>query len=241
MPYTRQNSIFHRKMAQKIASQRVSGMSAEAVYKPENRFINDLRRAVWFINGATLPVATQMRKRAVPTQFGASPAKRHKTAKAAEKPKRKDGWIWDDGALFVPSENNEKVAEFKRASEMVEYFRAESEAFRWVEQYERKHVELFRTTERFRYDADVWDDLANQQEGADNRPGSVVYARMQAGMWRRLSKRAEASFKAEHSGAHADWIKAESFDDLVARIMASRDQLFAWMDPLGMERAYKLW
>ncbi|KAJ7194996.1 hypothetical protein GGX14DRAFT_555609 [Mycena pura] len=184
-------------------------------------------------------MGTQTRKRA--GRGPTSPAKRRKLD-TGNKKERKEGWIWKDDALSIPGEKNKNVAEYKRESECVQWFRAESEAFRWLEQYERKHAELWRVIRRFRRDARVWDRRAEQKAQCEgDHQGAVTYARMQAAKWRRLQRNAEDVFKSEARGAHKGWVQAGSFDDLVRRIDGSRDSLFQWMDDMGMERGYKHW
>ncbi|KAJ7186311.1 hypothetical protein GGX14DRAFT_581134 [Mycena pura] len=189
---------------------------------------------------------TQANKRAGPRKH--SPVKRRKMAKGKAKaePKTKtpleEGWIWGENALCVPGQTNKNVEAFKRESERVQFFRAESEMYRWLEQYERKHAELWRTIKRFRRDAELWDKRANFVRSRDvNAMGAVTYARTQAAMWRRLKMAAVKSYKDVNSGAHKHWVQATSFEDLASRIDASRDTIFNWMDEMGMQRAYKLW
>ncbi|KAJ7197719.1 hypothetical protein GGX14DRAFT_573869 [Mycena pura] len=165
---------------------------------------------------------TQMNKRTAPNRL--SPAKRRKTnSRTGAKPNKvlKEGWIWKDDALSMPSKTNENVAEFKQKSQR---------------QYERKHAEFWRAIRRFRRDADVW------RKRADNStsPGAVAYARMQVAMWTRVATKTASSFK-DGPGAHKSWTQATSFQDLVSRIEKTREHLFGWMDELGIERAYKLW
>ncbi|KAJ7052995.1 hypothetical protein C8F01DRAFT_1331136 [Mycena amicta] len=179
-------------------------------------------------------LGTVTKKRAAGTRT--SPAKRQKTA-ATPRAEKEDGWIWKPEAVSLPTETNENVAAFKAESEQVQYFRSEAEAFRWLEQYERKNVELWRVTERFRRDSEVWKQRAEQAV----EPGAVCYARHQAAMAKRLSAYARKNFQDRSLGANVDWIQATSFEDLVSRIERSRNTTFKWMDELGMERAYKSW
>ncbi|KAJ7200799.1 hypothetical protein GGX14DRAFT_324899, partial [Mycena pura] len=132
----------------------------------------------------------------------ASPVKRRKTGKGRAKPdakpktQLKEGWIWGENALSVPGQTNKTVEDFKRESERVQFFRAESEMYRWLEQYERKHAELWRTIKRFRRDAELWDKRANFVRSRDvNAMGAVTYAQTQAAMWRRLKMAAVKIYK----------------------------------------------
>ncbi|KAJ6607244.1 hypothetical protein B0H10DRAFT_1956402 [Mycena sp. CBHHK59/15] len=59
---------------------------------------------------------------------------------------------------------NAKLAEYKKESNRVQWFRAEAEMYRWLEQYKRKHAELMRVIERFHRDSVVWAGLADREE-----------------------------------------------------------------------------
>ncbi|KAJ7208874.1 hypothetical protein GGX14DRAFT_365133 [Mycena pura] len=166
-----------------------------------------------------------------------SPVKRRKTGKGRAKPdakpktQLKEGWIWGENALSVPGQTNKTVEDFKRESERVQFYRAESEMYRWLEQYERKHAELWRTIKRFRRDAELWDKRANFVRSRDvNAMGAVTYARTQAAMWRHLKMAAVKIYKDADSGAHRHWVEATTFEDLASRIDATRDNIFKWMD-----------
>ena len=104
--------------------------------------------------------------------------------------------------------------------------------YRWREQWERKHAEMLRVWARFLRDAEVWKKRADHIESTDRRLGAVTYAREQAAMYQRLAHNAEIAFKDSKSAAHADWVAAESFDDLIMRIDASRETDFQWMDEM---------
>ncbi|KAJ6629404.1 hypothetical protein B0H10DRAFT_2388545 [Mycena sp. CBHHK59/15] len=133
-----------------------------------------------------------------------------------------------------------KLAEYKEESDRVQWFRAEAEMYRWLEQYERKHAELMRVIERFRRDSEVWvglGDRAEQQNGGIN--GVVSFARMQAAMYKRLEHNTRVVFKSADSGAHHDWVSATTIDELVKKIDGWRDVVFRWMDEMGIHRAYK--
>ncbi|KAJ7507409.1 hypothetical protein B0H11DRAFT_1902570 [Mycena galericulata] len=156
--------------------------------------------------------------------------------KAKEKAKKKkpDGWIWLERVTRGQNLGDDtKLAEYKRESDRVQWFRAEAEMYRWLEQYERKHAELMRVIERYRRDGVVWTGLADreeQQKGGVN--GASTFARMQATMYHRLEHNAKVIFEKADSGAHHDWVKATTFDELVTKIDGWRDVVFKWMDDL---------
>ncbi|KAF7345166.1 CxC2 domain-containing protein [Mycena sanguinolenta] len=167
----------------------------------------------------------------------ASPAK-----KARERPRKQtksDGWIWMEGMIGREGATSEKMAEYKRESDRVQWFRAEAEMYRWREQWERKHAEMMRVIARFVRDAEVWNKCADHIETSKQRMGAVTYAREQAAIYRRLAHNAQITFKDPKSAAHADWVAAETFEDLIRRIDASRELDFKWMDEMGISRAYK--
>ncbi|KAJ7440436.1 hypothetical protein FB451DRAFT_1184240 [Mycena latifolia] len=112
--------------------------------------------------------------------------------------------------------------------------------YRWLEQYERKHAELMRVIERYRRDSEVWAGLGDREEQRNGEVnGAATFARMQAVMYRRLEHNAKAIFKSAESGAHHDWVKATTFDELATKIDGWRDIVFKWMDEMGIHRAYK--
>jgi hypothetical protein len=131
----------------------------------------------------------------------------------------------------------------------VQWFRAEAEMYRWLEQYERKHAELFRVIGRYHRDSVVWAGQADREEERNGGlNGKETYGRMQAAMHRRLEHNAKVIFKSAESGAHHDWISATSFDELVGKIDGWRDVVFKWMDdmvsatlPASMEYIYMVY
>ncbi|KAJ7121070.1 hypothetical protein C8R44DRAFT_877380 [Mycena epipterygia] len=170
-------------------------------------------------------------------------AKRHGKQKQKQKQKKSDGWIWEwfeqvTRARYVG--DNKKLVEYRRETTRVQWFRAEAEMYRWLEQYERKHAELMRVIERYRRDHMVWAALGDREEqriGAVN--GAATFARMQAAMYNRLEHNARVIFKSAESGAHHDWVTATTFDEMVTKIDKWRDAVFKWMDEMDIHRAYK--
>ncbi|KAJ6527589.1 hypothetical protein DFH09DRAFT_1414180 [Mycena vulgaris] len=144
------------------------------------------------------------------------------------KPKKGEGWIWLETVTRGQRAGEGRLAEYK--AEM-----AEAEMYRWLEAYERKHAELFRVIARFRRDSVVWTGRADREQ----ENGAVCFARMQAAMYQRLQHNAEEIFKSPESGAHHDWVKAASFDELVTKVDSWCDKVFTWMDQMGIHRVYK--
>ncbi|KAJ7037559.1 hypothetical protein C8F04DRAFT_1035503 [Mycena alexandri] len=156
------------------------------------------------------------------------------------KQKKVDGWIWRESLTRGKSLGDEQLAAYKSESDQVQWFRAEAEMYRRLEQYERKHAELMRVIERYRRDSVVWAGLADREEQANGGiNGTVNFARMQAAMYRRLEHNARVIFKSPDSGAHHDWVSATTFDELVTKMDGWRHIVFKWMDELGVHRAYK--
>ncbi|KAJ7124679.1 hypothetical protein C8R43DRAFT_1076045 [Mycena crocata] len=169
-----------------------------------------------------------------------SPTRKVKLTKPRKKKVKRDGWIWLEDLTRGQNLGDGKLAEYKKESDRVQWFRAEAEMYRWLEQYERKHAELMRVITRFERDKVVWNGRADREEsriGGAN--GTVTFARMQAAMYKRLEHNARVIFKSADSGAHHDWISAKSFDELVTKIDGWRDVVFKWMDGMGIHRAYK--
>ncbi|KAJ6524099.1 hypothetical protein DFH09DRAFT_1096254 [Mycena vulgaris] len=167
--------------------------------------------------------------------------RRGKDKEKKGKGKKRDGWIWLERVTGGRNlGNDEKLAEYKMESDRVQWFRAEAEMYRWIEQYERKHAELFRVIERYRRDSVVWAGLADREsERIGGVNGAVTFARMQAAMYRRLEHNAKVIFKSPDSGAHADWVSATTFDELVTKIDGWREAVFKWMDTMEIHRAYR--
>ncbi|KAF8146804.1 hypothetical protein K438DRAFT_2091821 [Mycena galopus ATCC 62051] len=140
------------------------------------------------------------------------------------KSKKPDGWIWLEGMTQGQNLSDAKLAEYKKESDRVQWFRAEAEMYRWLEQYERKHAEGFRVIERFRRNSEVWKALADREEAQNGGVnGAATFARMQATMYSHLEHNAKVIFKSSALGAHHDWVSATSFDELVTKIDGWRD------------------
>ncbi|KAK6977289.1 CxC2 domain-containing protein [Favolaschia claudopus] len=162
------------------------------------------------------------------------------TAKKKTKKKKRDGWIWSGFATHRQDVSDESLAKYKAESDRVQWFRAEAEMYRWLEQYERKHAEFLRVIQRFGRDSDVWTGLSQREEDrAGTFNGKAAFARMQAAMYKRLQHNAEVMFKDANSGAHNDWVKSETLEELVGKIDGWRDSVFKWMDDMDIHRAYK--
>ncbi|KAK6966476.1 hypothetical protein R3P38DRAFT_2816168 [Favolaschia claudopus] len=130
------------------------------------------------------------------------------TAKKKTKKKKRDGWIWSGFATQRQDVSDENLAKYKAESDRVQWFRAEAEMYRWLEQYEPRG-------------GSRW-----------NLQWKAAFGRMQAAMYKRLQHNAEVMFKDANSGAHNDWVKSETLDELVGKIDGWRDSVFKWMDDM---------
>ncbi|KAJ6475863.1 hypothetical protein DFH09DRAFT_1342712 [Mycena vulgaris] len=148
-----------------------------------------------------------------PTKAGQQKAGKQKAGKVRKSQKKADGWIWLESMTRGQKLSEGKLAEYKKESDRVQWFRAEAEMYRWLEQYERKHAEGFRVIEDWR---------------TVRRHGKA-----------RLEHNAKVIFKSAALGAHHDWVSATSFDELVTKIDGWRDVVFKWMDDMGINRTYK--
>ncbi|KAJ7693111.1 hypothetical protein B0H14DRAFT_2651484 [Mycena olivaceomarginata] len=173
-----------------------------------------------------------------PSKGGKAPERKKGKTKQRGK-KKPDGWIWMESLMRGQHQSEEKLAAYKKENDQVQWFRAEAEMYHWLEQYERKHTEFLRVIERYRRDSKVWVGLAEREEGLNGVNGTSTYARMEAVMRRRLAHNTEVIFKSADSGAHHDWVSATSFDEMVGKIDKWQDEVFKWMDDLGVHRVYK--
>ncbi|KAF7335062.1 CxC2 domain-containing protein [Mycena venus] len=154
-------------------------------------------------------------------------AKRGKQAqqgKKGKKTKKSDGWTWLESMMRGQTLGKAKLAAYKEESDRVQWFCAEAEMYRWLEQYERKHAEMMRVIER---------------SAMGGRNGVVNFAHMQAAMYKRLQHNTTVIFKSAESGTHRDWVLAMTFDELVMKIDGWRNVVFKWMDEMEIHRAYK--
>ncbi|KAJ7048360.1 hypothetical protein C8F01DRAFT_1095209 [Mycena amicta] len=169
-----------------------------------------------------------------------SPTKKGQTKKAKTKKGNKpDGWIWFEDLVRRQPLSKEKQMAYKKESERVQFFRAEAEMYRRLEQYERNHAELRRVIERYSRESQVWTGFAEREQTVNGRNGVAAYARMQAAMHQRLQHNVQVIFEDPASGAHHDWVSATSFEEMVVKMDGWRDVVFKWMDDMGIHRAYK--
>ncbi|KAJ7727981.1 hypothetical protein DFH07DRAFT_782310 [Mycena maculata] len=124
-----------------------------------------------------------------------SPSAKQKQKQAkkqrGKKKEKTDGWIWLESLTRGQNLGADKMAEYKTE---IQWFCAEAEMYRWLEQYERKHAELMRVIERFRHYGEVWMRLADCEEERNSWPNHVAtFARMQTAMYNQLEHNMKSS------------------------------------------------
>lgn len=124
-------------------------------------------------------------------------------------PDMDSGWIWrprPSNSLSDPDELADWEKEGKKCTphlktgprafnssskgDRVQWFRAEAEMMRWLEELELKHFELLRTIKSFDYCATMWRDVGE----ANLNSGRRAYARRQASIYQLLSRNAVEYF-----------------------------------------------
>ncbi|KAJ6630063.1 hypothetical protein B0H10DRAFT_1939300 [Mycena sp. CBHHK59/15] len=166
-----------------------------------------------------------------------SPSKQAKQQRANQrgkkKVKRSDGWIWLESLMRGQTLGDDKLVEYKRESDRVQWFCTEAEMYRWLEQYKRKHTDLMHIIKRYQCDLRI---VRSSRLGAQR---AVTFACMQAAMYNQLEHEAKLIFKSAESGTHHNWVSATTFDKLVTKINGRHDVVFKWMDEMDIHRVYK--
>ncbi|KAJ7604351.1 hypothetical protein DFH06DRAFT_1349486 [Mycena polygramma] len=179
--------------------------------------------------------------------------KKGKEKEKENKGSKRDGWIWLESIARGLKADDAKLVAYREESDEVQWFRAEAEMYRRLEEYESTHSEMWRVIQRFRYDRAVWNAWADREEernGSCN--GKATFGRMQAAMYKRLQHNATVMFRSADSGAHQDWVAVETydkdlqdwvatgtFDEMMTKMDHWRDAVFTWMDDMDIYRAYK--
>ncbi|KAF6743906.1 hypothetical protein DFP72DRAFT_826853 [Ephemerocybe angulata] len=98
-----------------------------------------------------------------------------------------NGWIWKMASPKGVSDAD--VEKWLNEGDRVQWFRAEAEMYRWLEESEIKLAELLRCIEYFANMAKIWTQLAHSS--LDN-PGKQAYARQTAAQFSELSSTARS-------------------------------------------------
>ena len=105
----------------------------------------------------------------------------------------------------------------------VQYFRAEAEMLRWLEEYERKQAQFMRCIRSFSRMAKIWLQLADNSEHPN--PGYGAHARKTASRYQKLCHDARQRFSAagyKHRVDSMDLIDPPLLSDM---IQADREAL----------------
>lgn len=108
----------------------------------------------------------------------------------------------------------------------IQWFRAEAEWRRWLEQIEIKHAEFMRCIKSFEKMKQVWTSLA-EYHSDDSRPGHVAYARQKAAMYGRMQQ--ECTTRYNSCGVPILVRKNVVDSTLADRVALYRQQEEAWM------------
>ncbi|KAF4608969.1 hypothetical protein EYR40_001322 [Pleurotus pulmonarius] len=164
------------------------------------------------------PTGTQMNRRKTVTRSGTKTIEANQVtsadAKEGKKKDRNEGWIWNTGGIGKLTEK--ELDEWSEECDRVQWFRAEAEMLRWMEQHEMKLAEFLRTLRSFDTMAKAWASLA---ESDPQRPrwsaGHVAYARQKSMMYSTMLQEGSARLDAagykdireKDNGTNAELIK----------------------------------
>ncbi|THU92548.1 hypothetical protein K435DRAFT_800385 [Dendrothele bispora CBS 962.96] len=164
---------------------------------------------------------------AVPYDEGPTSA-RERRNKKKEKKYRKDSWLWSKGTRNMTAD---QMKEWETEGDRVQWFRAEAEMYRWMEQFEIKHAEFARVISHFRTMSSTWNSLAESHES----PGHTAYAKRHAMMYKDLTEDAELRFKRV---GHPEFVILAEDVLLHERVAKWREKQLEWMVSLGIHKAY---
>ncbi|CAA7263853.1 unnamed protein product [Cyclocybe aegerita] len=128
------------------------------------------------------------------------------------------GWIWQLGSIGKLS--MEDLQEWSEEADRVQFFRAEAEMQRWLEEHEIKQAQFMRCIRSFAGLSRTWGELAVKNTGS---PGRVAYAKKTAARFARLEHRAWQQFvKAGYQDCLSAMDKGISLASLVQCDRSSR-------------------
>ncbi|THU85187.1 hypothetical protein K435DRAFT_869548 [Dendrothele bispora CBS 962.96] len=146
-----------------------------------------------------------------------------------EKKYRKDSWLWARGTRSKMSD--EELEAWEEEGDRVQWFRAEAEMYRWMEEFELKHAEFERTISHFRAMSSAWKSLA----GTNDNLGHVASASRKAAMFTDLAEDALICFR---KVGHPDFVDRPDGLILADRVAEWRSCQLSWMKALGIHLAY---
>ncbi|KAJ3963612.1 hypothetical protein EV361DRAFT_956809 [Lentinula raphanica] len=146
-----------------------------------------------------------------------------------EKKYCKDSWLWSKGTRNM---DTEEIQQWEVEGDRIQWFRAEAEMYRWMEQFESKHAEFERDIEYFRTMAKAWSFLAKKNLAA----GYHAYTKRHAAMFTDLANDAELRYK---QVGHPGFMNLGGDEILADRVEEWRNKWLDWMDVLDIHRAYR--
>ncbi|KAJ7092208.1 hypothetical protein C8R44DRAFT_750322 [Mycena epipterygia] len=167
----------------------------------------------------TVMPGTQMTTRKRPAPTG-NPTQRKKHSQTIPNKKRRiDGWIW---GFQTGKMNSEELRKWSLECDRVQWFRAEAEMLRWLEQLEAKLAEWRTTIRSFAAYKDAWTKLAALQPA--EKIGHVAYAKQKAAMFAKRELEGRTALVGDKVLGRKYGCIAEDDFDLVAFVTANRVQ-----------------
>ena len=115
----------------------------------------------------------------------------------------------------------------------MQFFHAEAEMYRWMEQFELKHVEFHCTVNFFKRIAHDWTELAT----SSTLPGFSAYASKHAAMFTDLANDTDFHFK---QVGHPDFVNLPETTRLADAVGVWRTKWLQWMVPMVSSLIYSL-
>ncbi|THU99897.1 hypothetical protein K435DRAFT_658099 [Dendrothele bispora CBS 962.96] len=132
-------------------------------------------------------------------------------------------WLWARGTRSKMSD--EELEAWEEEGDRVQWFRAEAEMYRWMEEFELKHAEFERTISHFRAMSSAWKSLA----GTNDIPGYIASARRKSAMFTDLAEDALIRFR---KVGHPDFVDRPDGVILADRVAQWRLSQLSWMKGL---------
>lgn len=130
-----------------------------------------------------------------------------------------------------------------RPADRVQWFRAEAEATRWLEQYELKHVEFIRCRDAHTFAGQSWLHVAQPGSSESRSPGFYAYARRQAAMHKQLAqvanKKYRQALKKCGDGSLGAVPGVSDGRTLLSAVQEFRVQVFKWMSEYKIRPPYE--
>lgn len=168
---------------------------------------------------------------------------------------REDGWLWDIGRLSKVSEEDfaawqeeggghqlicRSTLSMILEGNRVQWFRAEADMFRWLEQLEMKMVDFARCHTTFHRMAEVWETLATEKQSLVGFSG---FAHRQSSLFKGLKLDLERKFKVALQSIRNNGLAIWDVEDLASladftvvrqHVAKFRSQQLKWMLDAGL-------